>query len=295
MAMNTFCDPEYSKKFLSKLPEQIQNRLSVLLQYHEEHKKLDAELDKEEAKIRAKYEQEFLPLYARRKEIVSGSSVTEEEVNGGFPEDHKGAVSLVEGEESTGEGIPLFWMTVLTNYAVLADTIQPEDELILKHLVDISSRTLPGEADSTEVVFTFSPNDFIEEPTLTITIKASEKKADEATEYVITKSPMTMKKEFLYKTVAVKGKGKKQAGKVTKVKKPVMSFFWIFMEVDEEDEDLEEVAVPDDQLLNIVDHLHNKVLPAAVKFFTGEMDGASDLDDDYEEDEEEEDEEDDER
>lgn len=276
--MNAFMDKDYSKKFLGKLPPKIQDRVRVLLSFHEDFKKIESEYEDREMEIRMKYDEKFAPLFQRRKEIIEGSDITEEEVKGGFPEDHENKVSLTEGEAGDEDALGNFWLTVLENHILIADLITKNDTDLLKHLVDISSCMVPGKLESFKVEFTFSPNDYIEESTLTISVVSKEDSV------VIERSPMTLKEKG--QTLFYKSKGKKGKGEETKV--PNESFFWIFREIDEDKEELEEVVMEEEQLLNLLHTLHRKVIPAAVCFFTGEMDGASDMEgsDEDEDDEE---------
>lgn len=286
LTMNMFTNKDYSKEFISKLPEEIQLRLAVLLQGHEELKAVEDNFEEKELEIRAKYDKEFAPLFARRRQIVTGESEpTEDEVKSGFPAEHEGKVSLTEGEETTEAGLGDFWLTVLDNHIAISELIKPGDELVLKHLEDISSSIIPGKRESFKVEFVFSPNEYLEETTLSFTVVSSAEE-DKTT---ITKSPMTFKKgDFLYEEKTVKSK-KKGETKTSKVKKPKESFFWIFREVEEDDEELQDVVLEEEQLLNLLHTLHHKVIPSAVNFFTGEMDGASDLNDEDDDEEEEDD------
>lgn len=284
--MEMFTDKNFSQKFMGKLPEKIQQRLGVLLEYNKESVDLKSKYEAEKLLIRMKYDALFAPLYERRNEIISGASeAKDEEVEGGIPEDHKGKVSLTEGDQAVSKGIPCFWYRVLSNHCVISEMIMEEDEQLLSHLLDVSSRVLQSENESYEVKFTFEPNKFIKETELTISIESSE------SEVKVKKSSITFSDpHFLYekdkpkKKPAAKGRANPPV-----VWKPRMSFFWIFVNVDEEDEELSDFSLNDTELLNFLHPLIHKVIPAAVNYFTGEKDGSSDLDDDLDEMEEEED------
>eukprot|EP00796_Vickermania_ingenoplastis_P004094 gene4094-2941_t len=287
--MDVFTDKDYSKKFIGNLPEKIQQRLALLLHYHEEFQKIEEEFEDKEMEVRQKYNASFAPLYARRKEIVTGEAgPTDEEVEAGFDSEEHDRKLLTEGEESDEKGIKDFWLKVLEGHIVIQDLIKPEDVPVLSKLVDISSKVIPGKMESFEVTFTFAPNNCFEETQLTLSV------VSDKTKTTIKKSPMTLKdQKFLYLERKTKGKGGK-AGKTETV--PRESFFWIFKETESDpnvsSEALEDVALEEEQLLNLLHTMHHKVIPGAINFYTGEMDGASDVDDDeeYEEDEEDSDE-----
>ncbi|CUF73468.1 nucleosome assembly protein, putative, partial [Bodo saltans] len=116
-----FTNPNYSREFLATLPQKVRDRTKVLMAWDE---KRVAECNEREIamdELRRKYEGLFAPLFARRKEIVTGEKApSQEEVLEGFPAEHKGKVEI-EGEdkEDTEKGIPAFWIDALQHHVII--------------------------------------------------------------------------------------------------------------------------------------------------------------------------------
>lgn len=283
------------KKFVTTLPEKIQKRLQVLFALNREYEDIEKKYDEREVDIYMQFEKEMAPLYARRREILSGEvEPTEEEVKGGFPEDHEGKVNVSLDEEAKKEDAPVgikdFWLTVLQNHVVVSPLIEEEDEPLLSHLVDINSCVTSGSIKNFKVTFTFSPNEYIKETELTLTFLSTEKGSK------IEKSPITfLKPDFLYRKVPIqRKKGKAKGPTMKKVSRP--SFFRMFTEDDddEDDEDENGVHLDNEEVSSFLYLLHYKMIPSAINYFTGERDGLSDADeDDYDDDEEDEEDDDD--
>lgn len=288
---------EERKKFVGTLPEKIQKRVQVLFGLHQQYEDIEKKYDEREMAIHVEFEKEMAPFYARRRAILSGEEdATDEEVKGGFPEDHEGKVNTTLDEETKKEESPVglkdFWLTVLKNHMVISPLIEEEDESLLSHLIDLNSCVTSGNIKNFRVTFTFRPNEYIKETELTLSLTSTEKGTE------IEKSPITFSKpDFLFRKVPVqKKKGKGKGPTMKKVPRP--SFFRIFEEDieddDEVDEDGNDVHPEKEQISSLLYVLHYKVVPSAINYFTGERDGMSDFDEeDYdEEDEEDEDEED---
>lgn len=296
-------------KFMTTLPKKIQERLQVLLALHEEYEVLKKECKNREIDLRMKFSEEFQPIYEQRKKIVSGEEEPSTElVKDGIPEDHEDAEVLSSDAKAEDEppfppsvGLKEFWLTVFTNHAVLRPLIAEEDKPVLRHLVDVTSSVLPGEMGNVKVTFTFSPNEYFKETELSLSVVGSEISGE------IVRTPITFTNpNFLYNSVKVKAKGKglKQKGGAPRMitkRVPRQSFFWIFEEFDEdeEDEEQDEGRLGKEEIKDFLFLLNQKIIPAAIDFYTGMRDGVSDLDDDYSvsdfDDEEDEDNEDDEK
>lgn len=275
--------------FAGKLPQKIQERLKVLLSAEEDFEGTLKKYEQMEIDIRMKYNKAFESLYSIRRQIISGErEPSEEEVMGGIPEEDienvKKSFETTETEEkeSTPAGLENFWASVLSSHAVIQPLITEEDEPILSHLVDVTSCVLPGHLGDLKVTFTFRPNEYFKETELSLSLVGGEEEAR------IERSPITFSKpNFLYKEVVAQRpkpkRGVKRGKSAPKKLIPRQSFFWIFEEFDEDeadldDEDMEGNRIGDEEVKNLLLTLHQKLIPSAIEYFTGERDGESDVD-----------------
>lgn len=157
---------------MAALPPSVVRRVKALKQIQLQATNIEAKFFEEVHKLECKYHTQFVPLYEKRKTIVSGSyeptdeeskwaSDEEDEING-LSKDVKKNLSLSpkqsenspqDGKKQDGDkadsvddasikGIPEFWLTVFKNVTLLADMVQDHDEPILKHLVDIKTHLI---------------------------------------------------------------------------------------------------------------------------------------------------------
>lgn len=285
-----FTNPNYSREFLATLPQKVRDRTKVLMSWDD---KRVAECNEREIamdELRRKYESLFVPLFARRKEIVTGSKPpTQEEVVEGVPEDHKGKVEI-EGEdkEDTEKGIPAFWLDALQHHVIINDMITERDQEILEHLIDISVATLdPKVRPGFTVIFTFEPNEYFAETTVFKTFYWKHECGD-LTIDTCDQGPITWNegKDPTVTTVTQKQKSKSKKGAVRYITKtePCESFFNLFKPSEDSEEN--------EQWCSLAMTIREKVAPLAVEYFTGEAaDGSSDLDDDEDEEDDDEEEE----
>ncbi|CAC9482593.1 nucleosome assembly protein [Leishmania donovani] len=294
-----YLDSDFSKNFMAGLPEKIRQRAQVLSAYDKDFSAQQKAYKVKEMDILRRYDALFEPLLQRRKEIVTGAAVSDEEVKKGMPEEHVNVISVEvddTDEAATAAdafGLEGFWLRVLRHHTVIDSTIEPHDEDVLKHLVDIRSSVAEGEYGSFQVIFTFSPNDFFEEETITATVSIKDDKPE------LTVSPITWKpgKNVMMHTVTKKQRAKRTGQVRTTTRDvPQLSFFWLFKKKTEAvgDDDGEEDGEEDDeeQRISMLEVLHTCIVPNAVRYYTGEApNGFSDVDEEDEEDEEEEEEE----
>lgn len=102
--------------------------------------------------LECKYNKIITPLHEKRFKIVSGAyEPNDEECD--FSSDDEDVIvkklsesAKIDGdnkeetpkiEDENVKGIPDFWLTIFKNVTLLAEMVQPHDEPILKHLVDI--------------------------------------------------------------------------------------------------------------------------------------------------------------
>ncbi|TPP41836.1 Nucleosome assembly protein (NAP) family protein [Leishmania donovani] len=233
-----YLDSDFSKNFMAGLPEKIRQRAQVLSAYDKDFSAQQKAYKVKEMDILRRYDALFEPLLQRRKEIVTGAAVSDEEVKKGMPEEHVNVISVEvddTDEAATAAdafGLEGFWLRVLRHHTVIDSTIEPHDEDVLKHLVDIRSSVAEGEYGSFQVIFTFSPNDFFEEETITATVSIKDDKPE------LTVSPITWKpgKNVMMHTVTKKQRAKR-TGQVRTTTRDV---------------------------------LHTCIVPNAVRYYTGE-------------------------
>lgn len=289
-AMQKYLDLDYSKNFMAGLPKEIRQRAEVLLKYHEDAQKLQREMEAKEMDLHRKYDILYEPILKRRTEIVNGTGaeVSEEEVQRGVPMEHEGQVSTA-GPMDDEKGLPGFWLQVLHHHVALSSLIEEKDEEALNHLIDISTRTGDGDYGSFDVVFTFSPNNFFEEEKLTLTLLV-----DKASGPQIRRSPITWKagKNLTVEKVTKKQKAKKtKQVRVIEREVPCESFFTIFQEKEADEEDDNGEDDTEEQIISLLQILHNSVVPCAVRHYTGEApDGSSDIEEEEEGDDDDDDE-----
>ena len=289
-----FTNPNYSREFMATLPSKVRDRTKVLLAMDKDlaSRRNAKEIAVDE--LRRKYEALFLPLFERRREVVTGEGEvpTDAEVTAGFPDEHKEKVDTkLDGSKDEEKGLDGFWLTALQHHVVIQSMITERDEEVLEHLIDVTCGTLdPKERPGFSVVFTFAPNEFFNETKLFKVfywkLECGETTIDDTAE-----SPITWKegKDTTVVTTTQKQKSKAKKGAVRYVTKtePCESFFNLFKHAEDPEEN--------EQWCSLAITIRDKIGPLAVEYYTGEApDGSSDYDDDEDYDEEDEEEEDEE-
>lgn len=258
------------EEFLKSLPESQQECVKALEELDADIEKQQAEFRKEFRALQRKYEELESSNFAKRAAIISGEQ---------------------KPDGADGSGIPDFWLGAMRNASCISENITEKDEVILKSLKDITARTLPEEEGiGFRLEFTFAENEFFTNTKITKTYFM----ADGDDDPVLEKAEGTPIDWAPGKNVTVKIKKKKQRNKngkgtrtVTKTE-PCQSFFNFFNppkipgpeDLDMPDEELEHRQQELEADYDMGISFREKVIPHAVKWFTGE---AEDEDDDYEE------------
>jgi len=311
--------------YFESLPAPIQNRIKALKSLHRKKAEFDAEYKKELKALQEKFDTLIDPLYARRKELVTGTQEpTEEEIK----EEPNTEVSKEESKEEKEEkteteeelpvdvkGVPNFWLEAFKHHGDFAESISKNDEKALKYLIDVRFKPLPPvehQSDQSFVLeFEFEDNPYFSNKILTKTYfltdheQIGETTFDHMEGYNIDWKPG---KNLTVKLVQVqsgggkrgggrKGRGKGRSGgggKMITVEEPCESFFNFFKSdvaaafgISEEDEEMEDGDLGE---LFEVDYemglaVKEQIIASAVLWFTGE------IEDPFGEDEEGEDEE----
>jgi nucleosome assembly protein 1-like 1 len=224
------------------------------------------------------YEALEKPIFEKRTKLITGETKAE-------------GVTDTQGIK----GIPEFWLGVMRNCACIAGNITEKDEVILHSLTNITTETLPeGENIGFKLEFHFAENEFFSNKVLTKTYLM----ADTSDDPVLEKATGTPIDWAQGKNVTVKIKKKKQrnkkgSGTRTVVKEePCESFFNFFSppsipnpeeeELDEEEMEHRQMELESDYEMGIA--FQERLIPHAIKWFTGE---AEDEDDGYDDEDEE--------
>jgi len=315
-----------------KLPQAVKRRTKALKKLLSKSLEMEVEYYRELHELERKYMEKQQQYCDRRRNIVIGdiepndedcdwaSDVEDEDVDGDLAHQVTDKVTITEekadekeevkevndkgDEETSPDGIPNFWLTILTNLEMTQEMIQDYDIPILEKLTDISCSLLSPDASrhGFRLDFHFAPNDYFNNTTLSKEFYMRFEPAPEdplgyeGPEIIRCKGcTINWKKDknVCIKTVRRTKKGKGGNKSITKTVQS--DSFFNFFSAEENGVDNEEELDDETEALlqtefEIGQFLRERVIPRAVLYFTGEA-----LQDDYDEDDEEEmDEEDDE-
>lgn len=298
------------------LPAPVKKRVNALKNLQLEVTNLEAKFYEEVHLLECKCNRLYFPIHEKRQLIVTGQyepTAEESEWKLDLTEDLKEKAKLEETTEKTSDnttddssivGIPQFWLTALKQGPMLVDLIQPCDEPILAHLIDIKTIILESDPMGFVLEFHFSSNDYFSNSVLTkeYEMKCMPDPCDpfsfEGPEIVKCKGckiDWKKGKNVTVKQVKKKQKHKNRSAVTRTVVKTVQndSFFHFFSPPEiPEDSDSESYEETQNLLTNdfeVGHYIRERVVPNAVLFFTGEA-VEDDFDDEEEEEEEEEEE-----
>eukprot|EP01060_Flectonema_neradi_P039902 TRINITY_DN8949_c4_g1_i1.p1 TRINITY_DN8949_c4_g1~~TRINITY_DN8949_c4_g1_i1.p1 ORF type:complete len:327 (+),score=110.91 TRINITY_DN8949_c4_g1_i1:61-1041(+) len=294
--MSETADEATPMQFVADLPDGVRENVLALQSLQSKYQEAFIAYLKEKEAIELKYEKLYQPLYAKRKEIVTGArEPTEEEVSKGQAaidkemKDEDGGVEELDDDgnpiekaaeeegadeqEDAEKGIPEFWLRALEGGEGI--TIEQHDNEILAHLTNITSETLTEPSTGFKLTFEFEENDFFTETTLTKTYYT--KLDEEDGEHLLVKAEGCDISWAKGKNPTVTLKKKKQTSKVGKgtriVEKPVQrnSFFKFFSPLQCEDSNITQTIA--DEMAE--DHaagsfIRERIIPCAVTYFTGQ-------------------------
>jgi nucleosome assembly protein 1-like 1 len=292
--------------YFDSLPIPIRNRVEALKRLHEKKIEIEKVLKQERLELERKYEEQFQQLFHQRVDIVSGKVEPTPEQSGAkvfLVEDEISDQAPAESQEGS-DGIPSFWLVVLKHHDTSESMIQEYDEEALTYLTDIVYMPVQDETEtlspeSFELEFHFAENPFFTNKILSkkYYLKEDPKIGQVFYDHFVC-TPINWKegKNLTVETVVKKTKGGRGRGRVSRKPKQVEttqirpSFFHFFSD-DILDptihEDPDEFAEED---YEYAVELKEKVIPNAVLWFTGEIEGESMTDYEYEDEYEDEDE-----
>lgn len=153
-------EEEFTTELQKISDDSIKEKLKQIKELIIKRINLERDFRIEQARLEAKYEQIYLPLYKERKEIVDGTKTIEKKDVEGVLKD----VKITDEKEETEKGIPQFWLKCIKNSPQFAALINKNDETILKHLEDITVQL--EENGNFELFFHFASNEFFQHSVL---------------------------------------------------------------------------------------------------------------------------------
>lgn len=143
------------------LPQYMQERVEKLKALHQEREQAMKEYLAERAKLEAKYQAMFQPLYQKRADVVLGK--LDDEIAKNKTSAKSGETTV---EEAMEKGIPQFWVLVLAHMGVIADLLTEDDIGCLESLEDIKCVDHDN-GEGFTLSFYFSENEYFENSVLT--------------------------------------------------------------------------------------------------------------------------------
>jgi len=291
------CDGDYQPALdVSALPKAVRNRVKALKKLQFATILAETEYFKEVHALDLKYQKQYDEINDKRSEVISGKHEpsaeeadwpsdqeeenTEEKVASGVAE-----ITLKDYDENT-PGIPKFWLHTLKNAndeAMLG--IQPQDEEILEHLIDIKISLNSPDNTGFSLSFLFKENEFFSNSVLTKQYvlrpdhdPESPLEYDGPEIYKCEGCPIDWKegKDVTQKTIQVKiKKGSKNSDKAVTKEVKMESFFNFFQPPLVPEDPAEEMSDENRATLasdfDVGFAIKEKIVPRAVLYFTGEI------------------------
>jgi nucleosome assembly protein 1-like 1 len=215
--------------------------------------KLKQKMEEEMLELELRYAKQEDLIYGKQHQIISGEvepavadCVLESDPLLLAPPPHAHAQAqastassstpLIPLNQSAPAGLPLFWKTVLTSSADTRESVHPHDEAALDHLVSITR--VPLGLMHFALTFTFAPNPFFSNKTLTVESDKDEIIAGDTIQWHSDSVNLT---KILKQKTQSRGKGKHVEKRTVTVLADRPSFFNLFT-VEEMPEDLSEKA-----------------------------------------------------
>jgi hypothetical protein len=161
----------------------IKRRLNSLLKIQQKSSLLESKFYEELYLLECKYNKLDKPLRDLRKSIINGSyepndfeCKLDEKITSELESENEICRDLIalniqsnfdSNSSSLIKGIPEFWLNVFKYIQKISKMIEPHDEPILKHLVDLDIELSDKKPYNFKLKFYFSPNDYFEESILT--------------------------------------------------------------------------------------------------------------------------------
>ncbi|BFU18164.1 nucleosome assembly protein, putative [Entamoeba histolytica HM-1:IMSS-B] len=288
---------ETYEDYLKLVNVEVHQNISMCQNIAKEYQKLKIASEKEKHESQIKLNESAKPYYERRKAIIMGAPLTDEEIQGYQANNECPANESSEYQN----GVPCFWLHVLKNSGIFDGLSgNEEDSIILTYLQDINADYFSTEdctlKDGTptllfkyNVNFLFGNNPYLRNNQITIQITYKlgdiEGEFEEPKINTITPLDWVKGKDPRFKITRKKTNKKGRNQQETKVE----SFFDLFypqelaLNNDINDDGLiDEEALPIHDMFQALLTLINEVIPAAVNYFDETLlnDEGEDLDED---------------
>lgn len=157
----------FLQSVFANLHPNIRKRVYALKKLQVETMKLDADFHRAVYDLEEKFQGKHEEIFKKRSDIINSRyQPTDDECTlEGCEMKFDEPAELQEN----AKGIPNFWPTVMKNVNELRKMIQPHDEDVLKHLVDIRAFSKPSPDLSFQLDFHFKPNEYFQNAVLTKT------------------------------------------------------------------------------------------------------------------------------
>lgn len=264
---------------LRGLSWKVKDTITSLESLDRDHAALEAQFRRERRELERKYEKLYAPVYARRAELISGSG--------------ESSIGLGPGDDE-GPGVPDFWLRAMKSAAAISANITPQDEKILRFLQKIECTTLP-ESDGIgfRLEFSFAPNEFFSNSALSkVYYLADTDDCPVLDKALGTEIQWKPGKNATIRVVKRKTKNGKTAGKVITRREPCGSFFNFFSTL--EIPEVHDLDLDGETFERKIDEIEadyemgmafkEKIVPHAVRWFTGEAEDDDEYEDEQEDD-----------
>ncbi|KAJ7060148.1 nucleosome assembly protein [Mycena amicta] len=291
-----------SSGYVETLPVPVRRNVVGLKGIQIKQTELQNQYKRECLELERKYLELQKPLYARRHEIIIGTSAaTADEIAASEAaskeedgEDFEPVPEATPDDAATApKGIPDFWLTALRNHPGLAELITERDAEALAFLKNITLAYLPKKDEEGEfagkpgftITFHWDENPFFTNSTLTKTYIYQEEvgySGDFVYDRAVGSDIAWKEDKDLTREWEIKKQRNKNTNRTRLVRKshPTASFFNFFSPpVMPSDDDLESGDVDPEDLEEIEDRLEmdyqvgedlkEKIIPRAVDYFTG--------------------------
>lgn len=250
---------------MSGLPQDLQVRVTSLESLDTELGGLEAQFRKERRALERKFEALYAPVFARRAVIIGG--------------------------EDQQEPVPNFWLGVMSNSSVVSANITQKDEAVLQCLSNITCTTLAEEQGvGFRLEFSFMPNAYFSNPALTKTYYMADSDAESVIQRAVGteirwKAGMNPSVRYLRKRSRSASGNRSCANPIVRPE-PCESFFHFFrtpklpLSLDPGSEAMHTFIEAIEADYEIGMAFKEKIVPHAVRWFTGEVEDDEEFEDD---------------
>lgn len=260
--------------FVMGLQPADQQKISALENLDVELATLQARFRRDRRALERRFEAMYAPIFNRRASIIAALSSPDQGTSRRAP------VRNHFGDDAPSHA-PSFWLRAMKGMTPIATNVTAKDEIALQSLRDISCAILPeAEGVGFRLEFTFSPNNYFTNTKLMKTYYLVDRDTEPVLERVVG-SEISWKPGMCLTTRACKHHGSR-ANEAAKNIVAQRSFFHFFATQPMRVEDYEGIEAD----FEVGVAFKEKIIPHAVRWFTGEAIDDDDYDEDLTDDEE---------